>query len=397
MIWRWTTGILLIVVAVLVYQLRGDLAPYLPLFDASDATQPRKADSTPLRVSVIAVPAKPGSLPVLRRTIGSAVPLLSTAVSSPISGNIAEIVARDGQHVGKGELLARLDDRSIKANIERDKALLAKDQATLGDAIATHDRAQSLAKEGADSKQENDDALAALKVAQAAVDADKANLAADRVLLSQTEIRAPFAGMLGAYQLSPGAFVAPGTVVVTLTQMKPLYAEFTLPETDLALARSSNAAGKLSMEVTPMLVGDSSAAASGPITFIDNAIDMASATFKVRGLLTNDNEQFWPGQSLNVLVDAGKVNGLVLVPLIAVQSRSDGAICYVVKPDHTIEVRRVDVALRVGDEAGIVRGLGAGELVVTEGQSSLEEGTPVILQSARPKPALTNDAGKTEP
>jgi len=395
-IWRWTTGILLIVVALLIYQIRGDLISHFPLFDASGSSQPKRADNAPPRASVIAVPAKPGSLPILRRTIGSAVPLLSTAVSSPISGNIAEIVAKDGQHVGKGELLARLDDRSIKANIERDKALLAKDQATLGDAIATHDRAQSLAKEGADSKQQNDDTLAALKVAQAAVDADKANLAADQVLLSQTEIRAPFAGMLSAYQLSPGAFVAPGSTVVTLTQMKPLYAEFTLPETDLALARSSKVAGKLSMEVTPMLVSDNSAAASGPIIFIDNAIDMASATFKLRALLTNDQEQFWPGQSLNVLVDAGKVDGLVLVPLIAVQSRSDGAICYVVKPDHTIEVRRVDVALRVGDEAGIIRGLAAGELVVTEGQSSLEDGTPVILQSARPKPALASDTEKTE-
>jgi multidrug efflux system membrane fusion protein len=351
----------------------------------------------PVRVSVIATPAKPGSLPILRRTIGNIVPVLSVSLSSPVSGTIADIVASDGQSVTRGQLLARLDDNFLKATIERDKALLAKDQASLDNANAAYARAQSLIASGADSKQQHDDALAAVKVAQSAVAFDKANLDADLVLLSQMEIRAPFDGMLGAFHLSPGAFVSPGAQVVSLTGMKPVYAEFTLPETDLSLIRTANATGKLSMEATPMEVGDNSASASGPVTFIDNAIDRASSTFTIRARLENEQGQFWPGQTLNVLVDAGQVDDLLLVPLVAVQSRTGGAICYVVKPDHTIEIRKVDVALRVGDEAGIIRGLAAGELVVIEGQSSLENGTPILLQNARAAPVRAASHQKGAP
>jgi multidrug efflux system membrane fusion protein len=176
--------------------------------------------------------------------------------------------------------------------------------------------------------------------------------------------------------------------------MKPVYAELTLPETDLALARSAHAAGKLDVEVSPMLVSGNSGVAAGAITFIDNAVDGTSATFKLRALLENSDETFWPGQSLNVLVDAGTVDKLVLVPLVAVQSRDSGAICYVVRPDRTIEIRRVDVALRVGDEAGIVHGLDAGELVVTEGQSSLVEGSRVVLEKTKPKSRLPLQTGE---
>lgn len=402
--WRWATVALSIALVLLVFLTRSTLLPYLPEWLSSRLEVHQLARSpsdnladqrhNPLTTTVIAVAAKPGSLPIQRRTIGIVVPVQSTAVSSPVSGNISEIVAKDGKHVKTGELLARLDDRAILAAIERDKAMLAKDQATLDDARGTFARANTLTKEGADSKQVADDALAAVKVAQASVEVDRANLAADTVLLSQTEIRAPFDGTLGAFQVSTGAFVAPGVAIVTLAQMKPVYAELTLPETDLALARSAHAAGKLDVEVSPMLVSGNSGVAAGAITFIDNAVDGTSATFKLRALLANSNEKLWPGQSLNVLVDAGTVDKLVLVPLVAVQSRDSGAICYVVRPDRTIEVRRVDVALRVGDEAGIVHGLDAGELVVTEGQSSLEEGSHVVLEKTKPKSPVPLQTGE---
>lgn len=397
---RWIIAIFCIALIALGFFYRAELAKFLPqpiagwLSPGAGNRDAHAQKHGPLRVTVLVTAAESGSLPIVRQTIGTVVPLLSTAVSSQISGIVAKVVAKDGATVKAGDLLISLDDRVIAANVRRDKAVLAKDQASLDDAEATLARVNSLTKNGADSKQQGDDALAAVKEAQAAVEVDGANLAADSALLAQTEIRAPFDGRLGAMQLSPGAFVAPGTAIVTLTQMKPVYAEFTLPETDLALAHASYAAGKLRIEVSPMLLSGSSQTASGPIVFIDNAIDPASATFKLRALLANDQEKLWPGQSLNVQANAGPVDNLVLVPLVAVQSQDSGSICYVVKPDMTVEMRRVEVALRNGDSAGIVHGLKAGELVVIEGQSSLESGTAVIVQkskSASTEPAETNN------
>lgn len=341
----------------------------------------RHASSSPVMVTV--VKAEPGALPVLRPAIGAIVPVASTSLSSQAAGMIAEVLVKDGSIVKSGDLLVRIDDRTIKANITRDMALLAKDQATLDNANSTLRRIQGLASAGVDTKQQSDDANAAVKVAQATIGVDQASLAADQVLLAQTEIQAPFDGKLGVVLVSKGAFVAPGATIVTLTQMKPIYAEFTLPETDLDLARTALTAGKLTIEAAPMLGSETSPKISGPIVFIDNAVDPASATFKLRALIDNADDALWPGQSINVEAKAGELGDLVLVPSVAVQPHSDGSICFVVKADQTIEVRKVEVAVSVGDMTGISKGLEAGETVVTEGQATLTQGVTVAVAATK--------------
>ncbi|KQV39324.1 hemolysin secretion protein D [Rhizobium sp. Root73] len=317
-----------------------------------------------------------------RSSLGTIVPFASTALSSPASGTVAQILVKDGAEVTAGTLLVQLDDRTINANIARDTALLAKDQAALDEANTNLKRVEALSNDGAETRQQYDDAIAAAKQAEAAIGVDSATLAADKVALTQTQVRAPFDGKLGVILLSPGAYVAPGEDIVTLTQMKPVYAEFTLPETDLALARQALADGQLNVSISPTLSQDKTAGETGPIVFIDNAVDAPSGTFKMRARLDNANGTFWPGQSLRVTVTAGEQKDLVLVPTVSVQPQSDGAVCYVVRKDKTVEVRKVKVAFSVGDTTGIATGLKAGEIVVTEGQAGLVEGTPVEIVSA---------------
>jgi multidrug efflux system membrane fusion protein len=391
------------------YLARAEIAPYLP-FGIATALAPQKAADTtadaarpngragartPGKITVEVVAAKAGSLPIERQTIGTIVPTASTALGSPAAGIVAEVPAKDGAEVKAGDLLVRLDDRTIKATVARDRATITKDQATLDDANATLQRDLSLVKTGVDSKQAGDDAMAAVRVAQAAIDVDQAVLAGDEVALSQTEIRAPFDGQLGVVSPSVGAFVAPGASVATLTRMKPVYAEFTLPETDLDLARAALAAGKLGVSVRSSL-SSRDAASTGPIIFIDNAVDPASATFKLRALLANDDGALWPGQSLDVKVTAGLQDGLVLVPNVAVEPQDSGAVSYVVKPDNTVDIRKVNVALRVGSMAGITDGLKAGESVVVEGQAALASGTAVrISTGAKPDAAAASNTAPT--
>lgn len=322
-------------------------------------------------IAVIATAAKAGSLPIRQETIGSVVPVASTALSSPAAGLVDELVVLDGATVKTGNLIARLDDRVIRAAIQRDEAQIAKDQAALNDAQATYDRTQRLVLSGTDAKQLGDDARAVLAEAEATLSVDQAILASDQVALANAEIRAPFDGQLGAFEVSVGAFVGAGTAIVSLIQMKPVLVELSLPETSLDMARKALADGTLTVSVAPMLAETGQPAGTGPVVFIDNAIDPASATFMLRAKVSNDTGALWPGQSLAVQVDFGDMAGLVLVPGVAVEPQAEGSACYVVKKDGTIEVRQVTVAMRVGETAGLSGGLKAGEMVVTEGQQSL--------------------------
>ncbi|MEX6507967.1 efflux RND transporter periplasmic adaptor subunit [Jiella sp. M17.18] len=372
--------------------------------------------------AVTVAEAKPGSLPITFDTIGSVVPVASTTLNSQSVGIVASIAVRNGQRVKAGDLIVQLDDRAAKAAMAKDQAALDRDQAILENDQASLDRIARLVKSGASTKQSGDDAAAAVKQAQASVGVDRAAIAADAVTLSNTAIRAPFDGRLGAVSVSRGALVQPGTAIVTVTEMQPVYAQFSLPETMLPTARAAYRARTLMVNVVPPLAssdepsgavasaddpdagsaaaagdGASLVASAGPaapgaasdaapadaadpvgkVTFIDNAVDAQSATFRLRAEIANVDEALLPGQSLNVHVHLGDRTGLVLVPSVAVAPRENGSMVYVVKPDNTVEMRGVTVAMRSGGVAGLSAGLKPGERVVTEGQADLSNGSQV--------------------
>lgn len=186
---------------------------------------------------------------MLRNTVGTAVAIASTAVNSPEAGNVAVLAVKDGAIVKAGDLIAQLDDKAIRANI----VAIRLPREVAGHAERCGNSAQTYAgsgSEGGATSQSGDDALAALKVAQAQLQVDQAQLAADQVTLSYTKIVAPFTGQLGVVQVSPGAYLSAGSSVATLTRMSPIYAEFTLPETDLARIRAALKDGTLKTDVT---------------------------------------------------------------------------------------------------------------------------------------------------
>ncbi|MBB3996759.1 efflux RND transporter periplasmic adaptor subunit [Aureimonas pseudogalii] len=336
-------------------------------------------------VAVVVAEAEAGSLPILRATVGWVRPVASTVLSTEATGVVAEIEGHDGARVKAGDLVVRLDDRAARALVTKDEAAIARDQATLDAATASLNRIQRLVQSGANTQQAGDDATTAVRSATASLDVDRATLLADQVALAKTEIRASFDGRLGAIALSAGALVTPGTAIVTLTQSAPVYAEFSLPENDLDLLHAAWKARTLTATARP--AGATSSEGEGPVVFIDNAVDQNSGTIRLRALLPNDDGAFVPGQSIAVEAHAGNRDGLVLVPGVAVEPRDDGSVVYVAKPDDTIEVRKVEVALRVGDLAGLSAGLAAGERVVTEGQGALSAGAHVSVKAPEPASA----------
>ncbi len=192
--------------------------------------------------------------------------------------------------------------------------------------------------------------------------------------------------------MSPGALVTPGTAIVTLTQVSPVRAAFTLAESDLALLQDSLSKGTLMVTLRP--AGGSSDKVSGKVDFIDNAIDPASGSISLRASIDNPDGRLVAKQAFSATVQAGERGGLVIVPTVAVQPRQDGSVVYVVGSDDTVSIRKVDVAFRVGDRTGLTSGLSAGDVVVTEGQGALTDGVKVKPSS---KPDGDGNAAPAEP
>lgn len=382
---RFIFWFILFAVAAAGYFYRDKVLAYLPghgaatTADSKPAPGGGKKGAAPLAVAV--AKAETGSLPITRQTIGTVVALATANLTGSVTGLLAEVHVDDGASVKKGDLIAQLDSRAIRATIAKDQATQAKDQATLDNANLTLKRTLDLVGKGVLSTQNGDDAATAAKVAVQAVNVDNAAVNADQVALALTEIRAPFDGRLGTILLSPGAWVGATSIITTITQIDPVYAEFVLPDADVQLMRKNFASGALSASVVPQM-SKTAKSVSGPIVFLDNFIDPASGTMKMRAKLPNADQALLVGQSLSINVSAGTMDNLVLVPNVAVSPTATGNAVYVVKDDNTIEVRSVEIAMRGDKLAGISKGLQTGEQVVTEGQVNLSNGTSVKIGAA---------------
>jgi membrane fusion protein, multidrug efflux system len=393
------TGVL--ICAAIAYVARDNLLPYLPeaavaamsqksapdakanpANDAGGKQRGAGARNPPAVVKV--AEAKAGALPIERTTIGRIIPVDQVSVGTSIAGIVTEIAVRDGALVKTGDVLLRLDDRAARATLAKDKALMAKDQAALDDAQRTFDRIDKLVTSGLSSAQVGDDQRAVVRSLEAAVEAGRAQAGIDEVALSNTVVKAPFDGQLGAMAVSVGAYVGAGTALVSLTRMQPVYAEFSLPETDLDLARKAFAAGGLTVSLSP-LTSSEAARIEGPVVFIDSAVDATTATFTMRAQLENLESSLWPGQSVDVLLTAGSVKDQIIVPSVAIVPRDDGPKVYVVTDAGKIELRAVTLGMAAGDMTGLTAGLKAGERVVIEGQINLAEGTAVTVAGDAPK------------
>ncbi len=361
---------------------------------------PGKAAHQPLAVAVTTATAATADFPIRRYAIGFVSSPAVVEVNARVASQIVSIAVKDGQMVAAGDVLFKLDDRALQAAVDRDRATLAKDQAMLVSAQADLERARDLAADKTGTQQAYDQALAAEKAAAATVAADQAALDADQVQLGFATITAPIAGRLGVVNVAVGDLVGSGgnggasgsvagsggstaapTPLVTITQMDPLQVAFSLPETELDLLRQGLASAS-PPKVTLHRGGDPKPLGSGTLDFIDSTVDTASGTIAVKATLPNPDLSLWPGQYADIVVDAGTMPALVSVPTVALQAGQAGPFVYVVKPDQTVAVRPVKVAVNQGEASGVSDGLTAGERVVVEGQVRLTEGTKVREQAA---------------
>ncbi|MEH3147809.1 MAG: efflux RND transporter periplasmic adaptor subunit [Methylobacterium frigidaeris] len=316
-------------------------AAYLPPAAVPPAAAP--APAVPARVSVGTVAAGSADLPVTRSAVGWIEPIATVLVRPRIDGVITEQLARDGQFVKAGDVLYRLDDREIRAQLTRDEAALARDQATQVRTQNDVRRVGELLSRNSASQAQFDVATAEAKVAAANVAAAQAAIEADKVRLDYTTIRSPIAGRLGTVRVTAGNLVkgndSAGTGLVTITQMKPLRATFSLPERELDLLRTA-LAGKAPAAVRVRASGSDALLATGTLSFVDSSVDQATGTVTAWALFPNDDDRLWPGQYIRVEVDLGSRPGTVTVPQVAVQPGQEGSYVWVVRPGDGVVERR---------------------------------------------------------
>lgn len=333
--------------------------------------------------SIVSATASTADFPIRRYAIGFISSPAVVSINPRVSSQVVAISVKDGQMVKAGDLLFSLDDRALKAQLAKDQATLAKDQALLASSQSDLQRAKDLVAKQAGTQQTYDQAVAAQKAAAATVDADKATIDADNVQLGFATISAPISGKLGAVNISIGDLVntsngnsSTSTPLVTITQMDPLQVNFNLPESDLALLHKALAQPQEGA-VTLTKDGDPTPIGKGTLDFVDFSVDTASGTIATRASLPNADLTLWPGQYVNVIVNAGIMPQMTSIPTVAVQPSQKGPFVYVVKADNTVEMRPVQVALTEGDNSAVSQGLKSGERVVIEGQTKLKSGSAV--------------------
>jgi RND family efflux transporter MFP subunit len=352
---------------------------------ASEVTPPAAAASS---TSAVAAPAAGASapsvhvttvrvqqrdLPVLLGATGSVTPLQSVDVRSQVTSVVARVNIREGQFVRAGELLFVLDSRADEANLAKARAQLAKDQAALADARRQLERSRDLLAQNFVAQGAVDTNQALVDSQLALVASDRAAIDAVQVALSYARITAPNAGRAGAVNVFPGSAVQAGqTTLVTITQLDPIGVAFNLPQRYLPDALAGLRDGGAAVSAA---LPDGGATLKGRLQFVDNAVDAASGTVKVKAQFGNAGGKLWPGAYVNVSMILDTLKGALVVPQASVIQAARGALVYAVQDGKAV-ARPVQVLYSQGEDAAVT-GVQLGERIVLDGRQNLRPGTPV--------------------
>jgi multidrug efflux system membrane fusion protein len=329
-------------------------------------------------VPVVAEAARTGDVRVYLDGIGSVTPLATVTVRTRVDGELMTVAFREGQEVHAGDVLAEIDPRPFEVQLTQAQGTLTRDQALLENARRDLVRYQLLVKQDSIAKQQRDTQEALVHQYEGALETDRGQVDDARLQLTYCRITAPIGGRLGLRLVDPGNMVhasdAGGLVVIT--QMQPMGVVFTLPEDSLPPLREKLRAGA-SLAVEAWDREQAHKLATGSLLTIDNEIDQSTGTVRIKAEFPNDDEGLFPNQFVNAKLLLDVEQGATMVPTVAVQRGSQGPFVYVVRDDHTIEVRPVQLGATDGDDTAIHGGVAPQESVVIDGTDRLRQGVAV--------------------
>ena len=359
--------------------LTGIFAAGMIWWHQSKAEPPKEAPQPPAPVVAAMVEAHP--VPIYLRGVGTVIAFNNVVLRSQITGPLVKVSFRQGETVHKGDVLAEIDPRPYKAQLDQAIANRDRDQAQLDNAQANLGRYVPLEAKGFATGQLVDTQKAQVAQLQAAVKSDEAVIENAQVNLSYTKLTAAIDGVTGIRQIDEGNIIHPGDAngLVDLTQIQPISLIFTLPQTMFPEIQQEMDKGPV--KVLAYSQDDKIKLDEGELLLIDNQIIQTTGTIRLRATFPNARRLLWPGELVNArLLLRTEPEGLT-VAAGAVQQGPTGSYVYVVLPDQSAQVRPVGVAQISEGQALISSGLKAGETVVVDGQYKLQPGTRVnILQ-----------------
>jgi multidrug efflux system membrane fusion protein len=341
-----------------------------------------------LPIPVFAAEVTKRDLPIYLTGLGAVQASFTVGIRTQVDGQLAQLLFVEGQHVKKDDIVAKIDPRLYQAALDQAKAKKMQDEAQLISAQKDLDRSNTLVARRVETQQLVDQQQAKVDQMIAMIAADEAAIETAQTNFDYTSIRAPSDGRMGVRMVDPGNIVhaSNAPVIATLTLTKPAAVLFTMSARSLNDIRDAIARGPV--EVTAVSQDNQRVLGTGKLLLIDNIVDQASATMRLKAMFANDDEQLWPGDFVNARVLLEVRRDVVTIPAPAIQRDVDGIFTWVIAPNNTVQVRRIEAGPTNDAQTIITAGLTAGELVVVDGQYKLQQNSKVqVAKPAQPSPA----------
>lgn len=344
---------------------------------------------------VVVSPARTGRIDVNIDALGTVTPLRTVTVRSRVEGQLMRVRFREGDLVTQGQVLAEIDPRPFDVQLKNAEGQLARDQALLANAKLDLERYRTLLAQDSIAKQQVDAQDALVKQFEGVVKSDQSQVENARLQLTYARITAPISGRVGLRLVDPGNIVRSGdpTGIVVITELAPIGVVFTVPQDSLpAVMKRVQSGDRLVVEAWDR--EQKNRLARGRLLAVDNLVDVATGTVKLKATFRNEDEELFPNQFVNVRLRLETLEDQTVIPQSSVQRGGRGLFVYVVKEDMTVTARPVTLGPVDGPRVGVLKGIEPGDRVVIDGIDRLREGTRVQI-TKRPefKPSVDGTGG----
>ena len=346
--------------------------------------------SQPVPVSIVFVARQ--NVPVDLTGLGAVQASLTVGIRPQVDGTLQEVLFTEGQDVKKGDVMAKIDPRLFKAALDQAKAKKAQDAALLVAAVKDLVRFKTLAQTSAQTQQSVDQQQAKVDQLKATIAADDAAIETAQTQLDYTTITAPIDGRIGIRQIDPGNLVRASDAkpIAILMRVRPSAVLFTLPARFLDDVRSALAHGPV--VVTAFDQNNRQELSAGKLLLVDDAIDPATDTMRLKAIFSNDDERLWPGEFVNARLSLKTLDDAIVIPSTAVQRGPRGLFAWIVTPKDTAEPRPIKIGPTTGNLTVVTSGLSDGERVVTDGQFKLKRNSRVQVRGTSPRSPMPGGA-----
>ena len=344
------------------------------IYHHTNAPKPTPLVSTPVSVAAVTL----ADVPVFIDALGTVTPTRTVTVVTQVNGILTSVEFKEGQHVKKGQVIARIDSRALEAQLAQAKGQLVRDQASLANAKLDLERYRKLISTGSITQQTLDTQVATVQEGEGTVEADAGTVKNLQVQVDYCTITSPVDGVVGLRLVDPGNYVTTTstTGIAVITQLQPATIVYAVPEDALGQIQAAMARGPVSVLAYDR--DNKTQLAQGILLAVDNLVDTTTGTVKIKAEFDNAGNSLFPNQFVNIRMQADTLKQAPVIPTAAIQHGSNGDFVFVVGADHKVTLRNIKSGPLSGNTTAVLNdGVTAGERVVTDGADKLDNGSLV--------------------